>query len=237
MTPTSVDVLLGLTLSVALVHTLIGVDHFLPFVVLGRTQRWPLRKVLAITAVCGFGHVLGSVLLGAVGVAVGAALGELEWLEATRGNVAAWLLIGLGLAYAAWAAWRTLRGRRHVHVHAHGDGTVHAHQHDHHGEHAHPHGNPSGLLAFWSLFVVFVLGPCEPLIPLLMAPAAEHRWAVVAAVAIVFGVATVGTMVVIVALGYAGMRLPVFRRLERWGHSLAGLAIAASGLAIQVVGI
>ncbi len=42
--------LLIAALSVAFFHTLVGVDHYLPFVVLGRARRWSMRKVVAITA-------------------------------------------------------------------------------------------------------------------------------------------------------------------------------------------
>ena len=87
------------------------------------------------------------------------------------------------------------------------------------------------------MFVVFVLGPCEVLIPLLMAPAFSHSWVVVASVVAVFGAATVGTMLTVVTLGHYGTRWKGFAGIERHLHALSGAAIAASGLAIQVLGI
>ena len=59
---TSLEVLLFSAASIGFVHTLIGIDHSLPFVVLGRARGWSLRKVWSITFLCGFGHVLSSVL-------------------------------------------------------------------------------------------------------------------------------------------------------------------------------
>ena len=89
----------------------------------------------------------------------------------------------------------------------------------------------------WSLFIIFVLGPCEPLIPLLMVPALDYgAWGVVQ-VALAFGLTTIGTMMLVVTVGYYGLKLSAFRRLEAHANTLAGLAIAASGLAIQVFGI
>lgn len=235
MTEPTLTALLGLAATIGLVHTLMGVDHYLPFLVIGRARGWSLRRVLGITALCGVGHVLSSVVLGSVGIGLGVAIGRLEWFEATRGSVAAWALIGFGLAYFAWATWRVLRGRRHEHAHVHADGTVHKHPHDHAGEHAHPHG--SGTVTAWTLFVIFVLGPCEPLIPLLMAPAATLDWAAVVLVTGTFGAVTLASMLAATAIGYHGLRLPVFARVERWANSLAGLAIAGSGLAIQTLGL
>ena len=227
--------LLVAAVSVALIHTLIGVDHYLPFVVLGRARGWSLSKVLGITALCGLGHVVGSIVLGFVGIGIGVAVGELEWIESVRGELAAWSLITFGLVYTAWALMKLSRSRAHVHAHAHHDGVLHTHEHQHHREHAHPHAGK--VLTVWSVFIIFVLGPCEPLIPLLMAPAWEHDWTLVAAVAGLFGVTTILTMMGMAAIGTVGLRLRPFQAAERYAHVLAGGAIASSGLAIQVLGI
>lgn len=236
MTDTSLHILLGTAGTIGFVHTLIGVDHTLPFIVLGRARAWSLRKVLGITALCGLAHVVTSVLLGAVGIAAGVALDAMGWIQDLRGQLAAWLLIGFGLAYAAWSAIRTARGRVHVHSHVHADGTRHSHAHDHAGEHLHPHAGKS-VVTVWSLFIVFALGPCEALIPLLMAPAAAQHWTWTVAVTLVFTGATLATMLVTVTVGYLGLSPLRITRLAPHGNTLAGLAIAGSGLAIQLLGI
>jgi sulfite exporter TauE/SafE len=226
-------ILIASAVSIGFVHTLIGIDHTLPFVVLGRAQGWSFGKTLGITALCGLGHVASSVLLGVFGIGLGVALGKLEWVEATRGSFAAWFLIAFGLAYAGWSLARKRRGQRHVH--AHDGGVVHAHG-EPRADHRPGAMTPRALTA-WSLFVIFVLGPCEPLIPLLMVPAFDlGAWAAVP-VTVAFAVTTIATMLAIVTTGYFGLSLPVFRRLEGHANTLAGLAIAASGLAIQLFGI
>ena len=151
-----------------------------------------------------------------------------------EGAVAAWLLIGFGLAYAGWSVVRRL-GRQPApeQVHAHGHGVLHAHA----GAERHRHPQKVPSLTFWSLFIIFVLGPCEPLIPLLMAPALEHGVWAAALVAGVFAAVTVGTMLAVVVLLTLGLKLTAVRRLEAHAHTLAGLAVASSGLAIQLFGI
>ena len=213
--------LVGLAASIGLVHTVIGVDHTLPFVMLARAQKWSLSRLLSITVLCGTGHVLSSVLLGLFGISIGVAIHQLELIEAQRGQMAAWLLIGFGLAYATWSL---LRKRR---THAHLDLAPDLSQ----------ERKRRRVLTVWSLFIVFVLGPCEPLIPILMAPAFDHMWTTVAGVVLVFGLVTIGTMCVLVTIGYYGLKLPAFSFLERHVHTVSGLAIAASGLAIQLLGI
>ncbi len=237
MTETSVAVLLGTAASIGFIHTIVGVDHYLPFVVLGKARDWSYAKTLLTTLLCGVGHILGSVALGAIGIGLGVALGNLELIEGTRGSIAAWALIAFGLVYAAWSFVKSRRGKVHTHVHSHEDGTVHSHDHSHEAEHLHPHTAPSGRGTYWALFILFVFGPCEALIPMLMAPAYSHNWWAVGAVVVVFGAATLATMLGAVTVGLFGLRLVPWKALERHANTLAGLAIAGSGLAIQVLGI
>lgn len=230
-----------LTLSaatIAFIHTLLGPDHYLPFIAMARARDWTMSRTLRITLLCGAGHLAGSVALGLIGIAIGTQLSSLEWLESVRGDLAAWLLVGFGLAYTAWGLRHALRNRPHSHWHEHG-GVVHRHEHTHHRDHAHVHAAPGGKPSItpWVIFVIFVLGPCEPLIPLLMYPAARESLAGVLLVTSVFGVVTVATMLAAVWLALRGLdrlRLP---RLERYAHALAGGTVLACGLAIVLLGV
>ena len=117
--------------SIGSVHTLLGPDHYLPFVAMSAARGWSRRRTLWITALCGAGHVLGSVVIGAIGIGIGISVSRLEWFEGLRGDVAAWLLTGFGFAYMAWGLKKAWRSRPHSHHHAHADGTLHHHEHHH----------------------------------------------------------------------------------------------------------
>ena len=209
--------LLGTAASLAGVHTLLGIDHSLPFVALGRARGWTLGRTLVVTVLCGAGHVASSVVIGAVGVGLGIATDALLWLESTRGELAAALLIGFGLAYAAWAVWRGLRER---------DGTR-------------LQGRRAGADRYtpWALFIVFVLGPCEPLIPLMVVPGMARDWIAVGAVVGVFGLLTVGAMLLAVAAAWHGIALLGAGRIGRHADVAAGLVVAASGAAVLFLGL
>lgn len=222
--------------SIAFVHTLLGPDHYLPFVAMARARDWSLRKTLRITLICGLGHLAGSVLLGIVGIALGSAITRLEWVEAVRGDIAAWMLVGFGLMYMAWGLRKAWRNRPHAHWHVHEDGP-HYHTHTHQKQHAHVHDKQGSSLAPWVIFIIFVLGPCEPLIPLLMYPAATMNAASVIAVTVVFGVVTVATMLGAVLLATAGLQRFKLPGLQRYDHALAGFAIAACGIGIVAFGL
>jgi ABC-type nickel/cobalt efflux system permease component RcnA len=228
--------------SVGVVHTLIGPDHYLPFITLARAREWSLPRTVAVTMLSGIGHVAGSVLLGFLGLALGWALGGLERFEALRSEIAGWLLLAFGIAYLFWGLRQAYLARPHSHRHIHADGTVHLHQHTHHAEHGHLHDADAGFEAksvlkgatAWSIFIIFVLGPCEPLIPLLMYPAASGQPVGIAIVVAVFALTTVTTMTTLVIIGRAGLqRLPA-GHWERWSHAAAGAIIAACGVAITL---
>jgi len=224
--------------AIAFVHTIFGPDHYLPFIAMARARDWSKRKTLRVTLGCGLGHLAGSIALGVVGITLGFQLSSLEWLENVRGNFAAWLLIGFGLAYTARGLRKAYRNRPHTHWHNH-DGVTHAHLHSHHQDHAHVHekaGHPKSL-APWIIFVIFVLGPCEPLIPLLMYPAARESLAGVLMVTSIFGVVTVLTMTAVVFLAISGLESLRFKRFERYGHAVAGSTLLACGLAVVFLGL
>jgi hypothetical protein len=219
---------------VAVMHTILGPDHYLPFIMLARAGHWSRAKTILVTSLCGVGHILSSLLLGGIGLLVGAAVRHLEIIEGVRGDWAAWGLVAFGGAYAAWGIRRALRSSRQLDPHAHGE-VVHLHSHGGHGHgHAHPHRAEK---TFWGLFVIFVLGPCEPLIPLFVLPASRGRWDLAILTGVLFGIVTVVLMVSATLLGLAGLNRLPFGRLERWSHALAGGVIALSGVAVLALGL
>ena len=239
MTPETLS--LSLTaLVVGLVHTALGPDHYLPFVALARAREWSLTRTLGITALCGAAHIVSSVILGVVGFFAGWAVFDLVAFEGARGELAAWLLLALGLAYTVWGLRWAQKAKLHTHVHVHADGVVHRHEHGHHGDHAHVHAVTADRspAATWGLFLVFVFGPCEPLIPLFIYPAARGGSTIgLLAVIAAFAGATLMAMLILVALGYHAARGLARRAplaLERWSHALAGATLVVCGLLIQL---
>lgn len=231
-------ILLTAAASIGVFHTLTGPDHYVPFIALARALDWRLPKTLLVTLGCGIGHVLSSVLLGMIGVACGLAVSRLEGIEAWRGNFAAWALAAFGFAYLVWGIRYAIKNKPHEHPHLHGPDGSHVHVHAHRDEHAHPHldkGAPR--VTPWVLFIVFVFGPCEPLIPILMYPAAKTSLLGMLLVVAVFMAATVGTMLAVVGTMTFGLQLTFLGRMERHTHTMAGGAILLSALAIAFLGL
>ncbi|MBK8913104.1 MAG: hypothetical protein IPM64_00640 [Phycisphaerales bacterium] len=204
--------LLAMAAGLAVLHTAMGADHYLPFVAMGRAGRWSLGRTLRVTALCGAAHVLGAAVLGAIVLVAGqAAMDAVGWVNHERGHLAAWLLVAFGAAYGLWGLRRALRNRAQI---------------------ASNVAERRGWTA-WVLFLVFVLGPCEPMIPLLAAGAA--KLSVLGAVVLggVYSLLTVLTMVALVAVGHVGLARIRTATIERFTPALAGAAVVGCGVAMM----
>jgi hypothetical protein len=201
--------------AVAFFHA-IAPDHWLPFVALARGSRWSMRRLGAVAMLAGTGHVLSSLVLGLLGVWAGWAVHRMEEVEAWRGGVAIWLLIGFGVAYALW-------GLKHA-------------------QHAHPHVSVQDAVKayaarrVWLLIAILVFGPCEPLIPLMFL-AYKEGMAAVWVVAAVFSAVTIAMVVGQSCLTYAGVRLLNVPWMERYAHALAGLVIVLTAIVVMLTGL
>ena len=116
---TDLQLLATTAVSAGFIHTILGPDHYLPFIMIGKARNWNITRILMLTFICGVGHVLSSVILGMVGVFFGVALDKLIFIEGFRGNLAAWALIAFGLVYAVWGLKKAYQNREHSHAHTH----------------------------------------------------------------------------------------------------------------------
>ena len=211
--------------TVGVLHTVVGPDHYLPFVAIGAARDWSSKKLAAVTVICGAAHILAST---AIAVVVGGLMGlgtaKVEETFGWQGSIVAWSLVVLGVAYAAWGIFRPHR-HRHLpdgsHLPEELDGTT--------------AGSPSPAgkdVTVWTLVLIFAFGPCEALIPLVMLPSAQGSVAGIVLVLSLFGVATVATMTALVLLLHSGIKLLPMGRLARAAHPMAGAVIALCGVAI-----
>ena len=213
-------ILLGSTAGVAVLHTLAGPDHYLPFIVMGKARRWTTRRMVFWTSLCGLGHVTSSVAIAAGAVALGHGLERVQVIEEFRGNLAAWAMIAFGAVYFAWGINHAIRRHKNAHD------PQHRHETD-----------TAFRLTPWILFTIFVLGPCEPMIPLVMYPAAQGNWSEMWIVAALFTAVTLGAMLATVLFAVKGLKLLPLRRIEHYTHAMAGAVVLGAGCAIQFLGL
>ncbi|MEC3955874.1 hypothetical protein VMT65_22765 [Nocardia sp. CDC153] len=202
-------------------------DHWVPLAVIARTQRYPLRRVLRLSALAGMAHVALSLVLGAIVIGVG--LQFRATVERHESLIVGGLLVATGVVFAVLE----LLGRGHTHSHdehgGHGHGHAHhdhAHTHDHddhdHGaghravdtipvtatahEHRHGQNRVTRLLAFVIPFGA-AASPDLTILPVFLAASAVGVTAAVGTL-VAFSLVTLGTIVGLTLLGVvAGYQL------------------------------
>jgi nickel/cobalt exporter len=207
-------VLLVSTLSIAFFHAL-APDHWMPFAAIGKAQKWSKIKLAWITFLSGLGHVGISIVFSIIGILLGFSLSKLKSIEGHRGELVLWLLIGFGVAYMLWGI-KKAKEKKHVHLE---EGKLKAQ-----------------TVAMWTMFAVIVLGPCEPLVPLMFL-GYSYGWPGVIAVGVVFSAVTIIMMLAQSLLAFMGVQLIKGDIMERYAHALAGLVIALTGILVMAMGI
>ena len=228
----SLNILLITAAGTGFVHALIGPDHYLPFIFIAKARNWSLKKTLFVTFNCGLVHLASSIIISFVGIAVGYGISQIESFDLLRGNLAAWVFLLFGFSYMIWGIHQALKNKPHKHFHSHG-GNIHKHSND--SKHTHEESKSGRLLTPWVLFIIFLLGPCEILIPQVMIPAAHQNTGGVFAVIALFSIATILTMCAAVVIGYHGFKFLPTTKIERFMHAIAGGILFLSGLAMVIL--
>jgi hypothetical protein len=207
------DSLFALLLAVvplAFFHTIICADHYIPFIALGKGNGWTVRKTLAVTAMCGTGHIISSALLGIIGIALSLGASSLMGIQDFRGELAVWFLIAFGVSYMAYGVRKAVKNTPHTHGHS--SKTV------------------------FGLLLLFAIVPCEPMIPIIMFPAFTESGVLgLIAVTLTYTVLTIATMMVMTYIGLKGLQIVKLKRLERYAHALAGFAVFICGIAVMML--
>jgi sulfite exporter TauE/SafE len=219
--------------SLGVIHTILGPDHYLPFIVLSKARQWSSNKTMWITFISGVGHVGSSILIGILGITLGISLSKLENIEAFRGELVGWLLFAFGVLYTIYGIYKYIKTSHHVHLPSFlVPKKIRGLQHLPLEETA----EDNARLTPWVLFLIFVFGPCEVLIPMLIFPAYENSTFGMFTVALIFGIATISTMMLAVYLGHKGSTMIKFKKHEKYLHLIAGLIIMASGAGMVFLG-
>jgi len=215
-------IMLGATAaSVAAIHTLAGPDHYLPFIAISQARKWNLRKTIWFTILCGLGHVGSSVLLGFAGIALGIGIEKLNLIEGVRGSIITYVFTAFGLVYMIWGLRRAFKKRSHLH----------------HLPHDHQHENKGMVkLTPWILFTIFIFGPCEPLIPIVMYPAARHNYLALIVITGIFCFITLSVMLTLVIAAQLGFKWIPMKKVEHYSHAFAGGTVFACGLGMLLLG-
>jgi hypothetical protein len=201
--------LLGAGFATAFLHAALP-THWLPFVLVGRGQRWTLPQVLGAVAAAGLAHIASTAVVGGLIVAVGLAMDQ--WIS----GLLPWLSAGLLFLFGAFYLGRALLRPA---VMAGGPSL------------ALSEPTVSHVAAFWGLVAMMAVSPGEVLLPIYLSQATEGPL-VLAALTSAFAAGTVSGMALFTVLARAGWSV---LRLERWARYegvVLGLALILIGLLV-----
>ncbi len=201
--------LLGGAFVTAFLHAALP-THWLPFVLVGKAQRWTLAQVLGSVAAAGFAHIAVTAVVGGLIVIAGLALDR--WVAGLLPHLAAVLLFLFGAFYLARATLLKVQPASGPDLEA-------------------PEPKVSDAAAFWGLVALLAISPGEVLLPLYLAQATEGL-AVLAFMTLAFLVGTILGMAVFTILasfGYSALRL---ERWARYESMILGVALIAIGLLV-----
>jgi nickel/cobalt transporter (NicO) family protein len=190
-------------------------DHWVPLAVLGRTRRYPLTRLARLSGMAGTAHVLVSILLGGVIIAVGVQFRS--EVQNAQDAIVGGLLIATGIGFAVLEL------------------TGHGHRHHHHGEqHEHPpddHHHRVPRLAAVMVPFGAAASPDLTILPVFLASATVGVGIAVGTVVIFAAV----TIVTIVAMTLAAARGGYQIRgvwLDRWGNAITGVVLTVIGILV-----
>lgn len=226
--------LLAAAAGVGLGHAILP-DHWVPLAVIGRTRRYPLARVARLSLLAGIAHVMVSLLLGAIIVAIG--LQFRSAIEGAQNTIVGTILILTGIGFAVFE----LTGRGHGHAHEHG----HAHAHGHERPHLHTPAESDAIVAtqgtrvrgLAAIMVPFgaAASPDLTILPVFLAATTAGAGAAVGAL-IVFSAVTIGTIAGLTLFACFGGYQVQSRWLDRWGNALTAIVLIAIG-ALVLTGV
>ncbi len=207
-----IQILIG-SLVLSIIHASIP-NHWIPFVLIGKTENWTRKTTLWVTAITGSAHTASTILVGVFIGLVGYRLSSShEFLTRT---IAPSILVILGLIYIIIGLKKSLHHHAPVKI-----------------ELAH---NKSKIAIITSLCAAMFFSPCIE-IEAYYFTAGFLGWSGIAGVSIIYLIVTVLGMVLLVDLGRKGVEKIKWHFLEYHEKKITGIVLIVLGILVYFVKI
>ncbi len=193
--------LIGATFFIALTHAIMP-NHWIPFALIGKGQKWSLMKTIFITAIAGLGHSITTTILGFIIAILGFHI--TKYAETIAEPLAGIILIVLGIAFVIVGRLR-------------------------HGTHNHNHSKFSDKTIAISLFAMMSSSPCVAALPLFLA-ASTFSWSTLVLLSIILSATTVSGMLVLATLAYTGVKKINLCSIEEYEKEIIGGILTLIGI-------
>ena len=198
--------LIGATFFIALTHAVMP-NHWMPFALVGKGQKWGLTKTLLVTAIAGLGHSITTSLIGFIIAVLGFQI--TAHAEAIVEPLAGIVLIIIGIAFIAVGRFRQR-------------------------PHSHNHAIFSDKLVVVSLLMMLSCSPCIAVLPIFLA-ASAYSWGMLFSLFAILTITTVSGMVVLTVLAYYGVMKINLCKVEHYEKEIIGGILTLVGIAVFLI--
>lgn len=193
--------IIGATFFIALTHAIMP-NHWMPFALIGKGQKWGLTKTVFIAAIAGLGHSITTTLLGFLIAIMGFHI--TKYTETFAEPLAGSILIVLGITFVIVGRLR-------------------------HGTHNHNHAKFSDKTIAISLFIMLSTSPCVAALPIFLA-ANTFSWTKLLMLSIILSVTTISAMLVLTILAYKGVKKINLCSVEEYEKEIIGGILIIIGI-------
>lgn len=205
------NIFLG-SLALSVVHFLIP-NHWMPIVVMARSERWDQGRSLRIAALAGFSHTASSIIIGVAVGALGLKLTEVS--KTAMELVAPVIFLIFGIMYILAGIRDNTRDHKHRHIHL-GEAT-----------------KKKTRAAVTAIVIAMFFSPCME-IDTYFFNASLAGWQGILIVLVTYLLVTVAGIILMVRLGLKGVEAVKLQFLEQYEKHIMGFILILMALTFYV---
>lgn len=205
------NIFLG-SLALSVVHFLIP-NHWMPIVVMARSERWDQGRSLRIAALAGFSHTASSIIIGVAVGALGLKLTEVS--KTAMELVAPVIFLIFGVMYIMAGIRDNIRDHKHRHIHL-GEAT-----------------KKKTRAAVTAIVIAMFFSPCME-IDTYFFNASLAGWQGILIVLVTYLLVTVAGIILMVRLGLKGVEAVKLQFLEQYEKHIMGFILILMALTFYV---
>ncbi len=194
------------TFFIALTHAIMP-NHWMPFALIAKGQKWSLTKTILVTAIAGLGHSTVTGILGSIITIMGFHISK--HAEAIAEPISGIILIIIGIAFV-------IVGRLRPCTHNHGQSKF------------------SDKAIVISLFLMLSCSPCVAVLPIFLA-ASTFNWGTLFLLIIILSITTVSGMTALTTIAYTGVKRINLCRIEHHEKDIIGGMLSILGIVFLLI--
>lgn len=194
------------TFFIALTHAIMP-NHWMPFALIGKGQKWSLTKTVFVTAIAGLGHSIATSILGSIIAILGFHI--TKYAETIAEPLSGSILILIGIIFILIGRLRS-------------------------NPHNHNHSKFSDKAIVISLFLMLSCSPCVAVLPIFLA-ASTFSWSTLLLLSVVLSATTISGMLGLTIIAYKGVTKINLCSIENYEKEILGGILTLVGTIFLII--